>query len=111
MRRVTKDDLDEQAAYKAIVEAMKNSEHSGMLQLIKKLDDAARTTELQTDIASMTCVWGLLTKDDELLENHGKRKRTDTNAPTLPAAQRARAPEAQSRPADRHCWENTYWEY
>jgi len=30
-----------------------------------------------------------------------KRKRTDTNAPTLPAAKRARTPEAQSRPADR----------
>lgn len=103
MRRLTKDDPDEQAAYEAIVEALKNSEHSGIFQLIKTLDDNARTTELQTDIVSMTRVWRLLTKDDEPLENHSKRKRTDTN---VPAAKRARTPEAQSHPANWNRWEN-----
>ena len=58
----------ERAACEAIVQALENSERSEMLQLIRKFDDAARTTGLQGHIATMNAVWRQLTTDERALE-------------------------------------------
>ena len=73
---------------------LQRSQYADILkETTKALKEAnEKINEQEAEIAT-------LNEDNEPLENR-KRKRTDANAPTLPAAQRAR-----------HCWENTYWEY